>query len=101
MSWLEVHVPVETLQKRIERHSTAADAEVSDVVGKPDVLGLVAQRLEPGTVEGRESDEEGALQEPGYLGDAPDAAFVGYRNLAPARRDEPCRRLRRGGRPVR
>ena len=46
-----VHVPVEKLHERVYSESAGAEAEVGNVVGKADVLCIVAEEEQPAAVE--------------------------------------------------
>ena len=42
---VKIHVPVEELDKAIEREGTAAEAEIADLILQADVLGIIAKEL--------------------------------------------------------
>ncbi len=47
-----VHVPIEELHQGVEGKGPAAEPEVRHIVLQTDMLGVIAEKKEPATVEG-------------------------------------------------
>ena len=58
MLGVEVHMPIEEAEERVQHDGSAAQAEIRHVVAQPRVLSVVAEVLQPPAVERRERDED-------------------------------------------
>lgn len=55
---VEVHVPVEELNERIQNNGAGAKSKIRHIVLESNMLGVIAEEKQPTTIEGRQCDQQ-------------------------------------------